>query len=524
MKNQDNDDLIDKMLKDPLLRKKVVSNSHSWFFYFYFPHYIKYKMAQFHEEMFAITENTKVRSAVIVAFRGSAKSTIFSLSFPIWAILGKQQIKHVLIISGTQQKAQQLLQHIKREFETNHMLQSDLGPFKEEKNEWNTTSLYIPRYDAKITVASTEQSIRSIRFKEHRPQLIILDDIEDLDSVKTKEGRDKVDNWLMGEVIPAGDESTRMMIVGNLLHNDSVIQRLHKRISDKKMNGVYFKFPLLDPEGLPLWPGKYPDQKSIDDERMKGLSEVAWKREYLLIIIPEEDQIIREEYIQYYDTLPPLENYAKHRVTITGVDLAISQKETADYTAAVTVHVFDYGKDRKIYIAPAPLNERLTALQAVERISAISRSFGNGIPTQVWVEDVGYQSSFTELLKEKDIPAQGVKIAGHDKHSRLMTTAPLIQSGNILFPKHSCELLIQQLTGFGVEKHDDLVDALTLIVLKLLGDDSGGNNRLLHPSLPPDPAEKSRDEQEKEADVAAILEQQYGLQVFRDMMGGIGFH
>jgi hypothetical protein len=42
--------------------------------------------------------------------------------------------------------------------------------------------------------------------------------------------------------------------------------------------------------------------------------------------------------------------------------------------------------------------------------------------------------------------------------------------------------------------------------------------------LPPDPAEKSRDEQEKEADVAAILEQQYGLQVFRDMMGGIGFH
>jgi hypothetical protein len=35
-----------------------------------------------------------------------------------------------------------------------------------------------------------------------------------------------------------------------------------------------------------------------------------------------------------------------------------------------------------------------------------------------------------------------------------------------LFPEHGCEELIAQLIGFGVEKHDDLVDALTMAILE----------------------------------------------------------
>lgn len=196
--------IINSMLEDRQVRKSIVATSHKWFFYLYFSHYIKYEMAPFHDDMFNLTEDMKIRSAVVASFRGSAKSTIFTLSFPIWAILGEQQLKHVLIISSTQHKAQMLLQHIKKELETNVLLQSDLGPFREERNEWNTVSLYIPKYDAKISIASSEQSIRGIRFKEHRPQLLILDDLEDIELVKTKEGRDKLDNWLMSEVIPAG--------------------------------------------------------------------------------------------------------------------------------------------------------------------------------------------------------------------------------------------------------------------------------------------------------------------------------
>ena len=499
------DAIIERMLTDQTFRMEVVKESHAWFFYYYFPHYIKYKMAEFHEAMFDLSEDQNIRTAVLVAFRGSAKSTLFTLSFPIWAILGTQQIKHILILSSTQQKAQLLLQHIKRELETNRVLQIDLGPFKEEKNgEWNTTSLYLTRYDAKITIGSVEQSIRGIRFKEHRPQLILIDDLESIESVKTKEGRDKIDQWLMGEVIPAGDESTRMFVVGNLLHNDSVMKRLQNRIESGSMSGTYLGIPFYNKNGSVAWPGKYPDQASIDAERTKGLSESAWRREFLLEIVPEEDQIVREEWIKYYDEIPEFESYTDYRFAVTGVDLAISEKETADYTTAVSVQVFGYGKERKIYVLPNPMNRRLDAPTAVEQVNTISRALGNGIPTKVYVEDVGYQRSFIQYLKEKGIPVDGVQIGGHDKRSRLQTAASLIQSGAVLFPRHGCEELLIQMLGFGVEKHDDLVDAFTLIILKLVADD-GEIGRITIPSSYHIQSSPTKEEGNREADTEAIL-------------------
>jgi hypothetical protein len=118
------------------------------------------------------------------------------------------------------------LANIKRELETNELLKADIGPFEEISDEWGSNSIVIPKYGARITVASTEQSIRGLRHGEYRPDLVICDDVEDLNSVKTKEGRDKTFNWLVGEVLPIGDQDTKMVLVGNLLHEDSLLMRL----------------------------------------------------------------------------------------------------------------------------------------------------------------------------------------------------------------------------------------------------------------------------------------------------------
>jgi predicted phage terminase large subunit-like protein len=501
------DAIIERMLHDEAFRYSVVTDSHAWFFYYYFSHYIKAPMAPFHHDMFVLTENANISNAIIMAFRGSAKSTIFTLSLPIWAILGKQQIKHIVLISSTQQKAQLLLQHIKHEFESNRALQMDLGPFKEERNEWNTISLYVPKYDAKITAASVEQSVRGMRFKEHRPQLILIDDMEDLESVKTLESRNKIDNWLMGEVIPAGEEKTRLFVVGNLLHRDSVIKRLENRIVSGKMSGVRLVIPFFDKDGKPAWPGRFPDQAAVDIERTKGMSEVAWKREYELQIIPEEDQIVHEEWLKCYDQLPSMDQHTDYRFAMSGVDLAISEKETADFTSVVSVQVFGYGKDRKIYVLPNPINERLDSPTAVERVNMISRALGNGVPTKVVVEDVGYQRAHIQYLQEKEIPAEGVVISGHDKRSRLQLAATLIQSGAVLFPRHGCEELLLQILGFGVEKHDDLVDAFTLIILKLVKEDGENGRYTVLPPYGSTPSPTTREGQEREADELLELQQ-----------------
>ena len=41
-------------------------------------------------------------------------------------------------------------------------------------------------------------------------------------------------------------------------------------------------------------------------------------------------------------------------------------------------------------------------------------------------------------------------------------------NGGVLFPKHGAKKLIDQIIGFGVEKHDDMVDAFTLLVLNVI--------------------------------------------------------
>ncbi|MEN9881393.1 MAG: hypothetical protein RLZZ308_576, partial [Candidatus Parcubacteria bacterium] len=52
-------------------------------------------------------------------------------------------------------------------------------------------------------------------------------------------------------------------------------------------------------------------------------------------------------------------------------------------------------------------------------------------------------------------------------------------SAIVKFPKQGCEELIEQLVGFGVEKHDDLADAFSLLVNTTLDKHSGEGTILI---------------------------------------------
>lgn len=456
------------------VRRSLAKNSHFWFFSLYLGHYIKYPFAPFHSEMFALTENIDLRLAVLVAFRGSGKSTLMTLSYPIWSIIGAQQKKFVLIVSQTQSQAKLHMANIKRELETNELLKADIGPFEEISDEWGSNSIVISKYEARITVASTEQSIRGLRHGQYRPDLVICDDVEDLNSVKTREARDKTFQWLVGEVLPIGDQNTKIIIVGNLLHEDCLLMRLKKGIENKKLNGQYYSFPLLDIDNNIAWSTKF---KTLDDvEKLRATigNDFAWYREYLLRIISDADRIVHPEWIQYYEELPPEEG-SKFRYTATGIDLAISQKESADYTAMVSAKVYGYQDELKVYILPYPVNERLSFPETYDMAKELSKELGNGQYTKLYIEDVGYQAALIQDLERNNVPAEGVKVAGQDKRSRLALITHLIKHGKVLFPKgNKAEELIMQLTGFGIEKHDDLADAFSLLLLKVLEEDEGG--------------------------------------------------
>jgi predicted phage terminase large subunit-like protein len=453
-----------KLFSDRQFRAELTTQSHAWFFSSYFANYLTHETAEFHRDLFAISEDESLPLAVIVAFRGSAKSTIMTMSYPIWAIVGRQQKKFVVIASQTQYQARVHLTNIKRELESNELLANDLGPFVEQREEWGSTSLYIPKYNARITAISTEQSIRGIRHGPYRPDVIICDDVEDMASVKTREGRNKTADWFTGEVVPAGDTHTKRIVVGNLLHEDSLLMRLKEKMGNDEIDGIFREWPIAK-DGISLWPGKYPDKTALNTLRRTVGNKIAWEREYMLRIIPDEDQVIDPRWITYYDELPAKTEANQYINSFISVDLAISQRDTADFTAIVVIHVFGYApQDRRYYIDEHFTNKRLSHLQTLEAITALYHSLNASSSKKpvALIEAVAYQSAVVEQLKNRDIETRGVKIHS-DKRARLQMASPLFEQGAVFFPKSSnITLMVQQLVGFSVEKYDDLADAISM--------------------------------------------------------------
>ena len=89
-------------------------------------------------------------------------------------------------------------------------------------------------------------------------------------------------------------------------------------------------------------------------------------------------------------------------------------------------------------------------------------SLGTDREPEIYIENVGYQEALIQQLENDGLWVEGVTPHG-DKRDRLMMTTAAIKSGHILFPRRGAEELIGQLTGFGVEKHDDLADAFSLV-------------------------------------------------------------
>lgn len=459
------------MIKDRKVRVAITKESHWYFFHFYFAHYVKYPTADFHNEMFDLTGNESAGNLFIVAFRGCGKSTIITTSYPIWAILGKQQKRFILIICQTQSQAKQHMMNLRRELESNDVLKRDLGPFKEESDEWGSSSLVFPRLGARISTASSEQSIRGLRHNQHRPDLIICDDVEDLASTKTREGRNKTYEWLTSEVIPTGDRNTRLVIVGNLLHEDSLLMRIKERIDKGAMKGVFKEYPLIK-NGEILWLGKYPSMEAIEEDKQKASNEFAWQREYLLNIIADEEQAIHREWIQYYDTIPDKikvdGEYTSHIEIRIGIDPAISKSDAADYTAMVPGLLYEYeAYSHRLYILPKIINRRLNFPETIEMCKTLEESYTRDkwVKPKFVVEGVAYQKALPEQMEVEGIENVLVTRPGvQDKRSRLVLTANFIKSGRVLFPREGAEQLIQQLVHFGVEKHDDLADAFANLV------------------------------------------------------------
>ncbi len=456
--------LWEELRNNRTMRVKLARESLYWFFHIYFGDHARFPTAGFQKEIYGLLENPTIEHLIIVAFRGSGKSTIATLAYPIWAILGKQERKFVIIFSQTQPLAKSHLQNIKRSFETNELLRNDFGPVDEMSDEWGSMSLVLPKYNARISAASTDQSIRGSKFGSYRPDTLIADDIEDTTSVLTQESRDRTYSWFTSEIISGGDQHAKIVNIGNLLHQDSLLMRFKARIAAGTLDGVYREFPILDDNGKPLWKGKYPTPESIEAHRRKIADDRTWLREFCLKIVADQGQVILPEWIHTYNQLPPHDEQHQFINTFIGVDPAMREHERADYSAAVIIHAYGYEtKDRKYYLDPHFINERLSPLTLINRLEELYKSLRAEDP-YVLIEDNLFQRLLVEIIEKNDV-IDNIKglTSVTNKYTRLATAGMLFEQGKVFFPADgSCKPIITELLGFETEKHDDLCDAVSL--------------------------------------------------------------
>ncbi len=460
--------IIELMINDKNVRRELSRKSFRLFFGAYFEHYMKYSLAPFHTEMFEMAQDPRNQTIVIMAARNSAKSSIMNTALSIWSVLGAPQNKFVIIASRTQQKAKQHFMNMRRELEDNALLRSDLGPFETEEGEWGS-AIVLTEHDARITFASVEQSLRGVRHKQYRIDLLIADDIEDADSVRTIDGRNQTYNWLTRDAMPASDlEKVRFVLLGTLLHEDSVMMRFKKDIEMSKRSGIYREYPVIDRSGLILWKGKYPDEAAIEIERLRIGDDKAWAQEFLLRIVSDHERVIHPEWIHYEDC-PALTVENKYRGTYISIDPAISEERKACCTAMVVIRVFGWGENMRIFVLPFPVNERMGLPTLVERAKALSDKYGKA---KIYVEDVGMQKGIAQFLLQEGYTAEGIRPQG-DKRARLAIISPRIKNATISFAPRGNEELVMQIVNFGSETYMDLADALSMVIPQLVESQQG---------------------------------------------------
>lgn len=452
------------------LRISLAKESLYWFFHIYFSHYITAETADFHREIFKNITDPKIRHAVIVAFRGSGKSTIVSMALPLWAMIGNMEKKFIVLVSQTQTQVQQHLRNLRDEIEANELFRNDFGSLETESNEWGISSLSITKLRAKIISVSRDQNIRGMRSGQHRPDLVIADDVEDTNSVRTIEGRNKTFDWFTSEVIPIGNLKTKFVTIGNMLHEDSLLMRLKDGFAAGTRSGKYSEYPLVK-DGVPIWPGMYPNMEAVELQRKDIGNTLAFEREFMLRILPNGEQLVTRSMIRYYDFLPErLKGQSETRYI--GVDLAISLRDTADSTAMVLLIVRIVNTNLQIYILPNPVNKKMQFAETIDTVRELHAQFPR---TKFIVENVSYQDAAVQSMQSYGIDVKGIKPTT-DKRSRLSIIADRIKRGTIRFPRTGCELLIAQLTGYGVEKHDDLMDALTIAIIEIINQQNKPDN------------------------------------------------
>jgi predicted phage terminase large subunit-like protein len=212
-------------------RQALAPDGYEFFCRTYFPHYVKKPEARsrLHDYLYRrlpeILQAEAGQNDVIAAPRGEAKSTLCSQLFPIWCIAMRAK-QYILILMDAFDQAVVMLDAIKAELEANPRLALDFPEICGKGRVWKE-GVILTKSGVKIEGVGSGKRLRGRRHGPHRPDLAVLDDIENDDNVRSPEQRDKLEGWVDKAVLNVGaaDGSLDVIYIGTTLHYDGVLAR-----------------------------------------------------------------------------------------------------------------------------------------------------------------------------------------------------------------------------------------------------------------------------------------------------------
>lgn len=414
---------------------------------FFFKNHTNLETPQFHKDIYQ-TYQGFWKAIAIAAPRGHGKSSVTDLVYLAWVITNKKA-KFILLVSDTYSQAVLFLEGLKAELESNERLKDFYGTLTSDK--WSEGEIITNGIMIKAIGAGMK--VRGLKFRENRPDLIIVDDLENDDLVESKDRREKLERWFNGALIPSMNKEGRIIVIGTILHYDSL---LHKLLQDDKYEEYYkVKYSAIT-NGKALWP------EHLDTEELENIKQDYIKRgqgylfyqEYQNDPVSDENRKFKIEKIRYYEESDIDKLNTKCFITI---DRAYSMDKTADYTGIVINRV---DKENNWYIR----SERFkgTEKELIEKIFDLKSYFK---PVKIAIEQKAFEytikPALTDEMRKRNtfFTIEELKDAGSSKTRRIEGLSPRYESGAIHFLREDVDM-IDEMIKFPRSLHDDLLDAL----------------------------------------------------------------
>jgi predicted phage terminase large subunit-like protein len=483
-------------------RQSRVQHDYEYFCKTYFPHFIKGPPSLFHRWFFdnvpRLLDEPDGQYINISAPRGEAKSTLGTQLMTLWQIITKRQWL-IPIMMDTTKQAMNMMEAIKVELESNPRLQMDFPEACGRGRVWNV-GIIVTASGRKIQAFGLSQSVRGLKHGPHRPGLVLLDDLENNENVRSKDQRDKLDSKIKTEIMPLGppDGSMKLLYLNTILHHDSVANRCHV---NPLWLGKKFRAIVRLPDRMDLWQEWEAlfinDGPQISDaffqtnkEAMEAGAIVSWPEMRPLLRLMKLRAADHHAFDCEYQNDPTNSDAAvftnmqywvhpsRDWVFYGAHDPSMGKSNKSRDPSACLVGGFDRNHG-KLSVVEALIARMLPDLQ-ISRIIDFHREY----KCLAWgIENIQFQEFFrTELVKRSaaaGIPVPALPVTPHtDKDLRIEALAPHANNGLILF-RQEHKVLNEQLRQWypGCGLHDDGPDALEML-WKLALSRAGGIPRI----------------------------------------------